>query len=321
MVWVYLSNKFVCLFLFFLVFLSTLGVVCAVDNDVNPVNLLKKYPTGSNGVHNVLWVRGSEMHDIDFNVLKESNIDTVFLNYGALGEYGRDDVVKWIEDANRHGIGVHIWMQVLYHDGFQSPVVNNTINEDLLEKDINDSTVYANIPGIDGIVLDYLRYPGNNSFDNVDANAVTSFVVNITDNVKSVNKDLVVSGTLMPEGDRIISEYGQNLTILSSKLDYILPMAYKGNYEQDSAWIREVSDYFVNHSMGAKVIVSLQSYTSDYNLTKLSDENISGDIDSAYAGGSVGVGIFRYGLTDFEDIGDNLDVHNFLSQRLYYYSS
>ena len=259
---------------------------------------------------NVLWVRGVDMYNIDFNALKQANIDTVLLNFAAVDEYGKENVSKWVEAANNHGITVHIWMQVLYHGDFQDPLENGTLNQELLKNDTLDAREYASIPGIRGIVLDYIRYPGTANKTPGSCNAVTSFVTHLVKNIKEVNNSLVVSGSLMPEGSQLCDKYGQNLTELSSSLDYIIPMLYKGNYEQNSSWVESTTRYFVENSQGAKVIVSLQSYQSDDNITKLSPGEFQEDINAAYRGGAYGVGIFRFGLTNFNDFADNLDYSN-----------
>ncbi len=257
------------------------------------------------------------MPNIDFNALRQANIDTILLNFAAIDEYGKDNVSKWVENANRHGIKVHIWMQVLYHDDFENPIENGTLNQELLKNDTLDAKEYASIPGIRGIVLDYIRYPGTASMNPGGSEAITTFVTHLVKNIKDVNSSLVVSGSLMPEESQLCSDYGQNLTALSSVLDYIIPMIYKGNYEQNSSWVESTTRYFVSNSQGARVIVSLQSYQSDDNITKLSPIELQNDINAAYRGGAYGIGIFRFGLTNFNDFGDNLSDFNHLKTLLY----
>ena len=287
-----------------------------VPNSSSSTSLSNPNYYSGNVITNVLWVRGVDMYNIDFNALKQANIDTVFLNFGAIDEYGKDNISKWVETANNNGIKVHIWMQVLYHEDFENPLENGTLNQELLDNDTADAREYASIPGISGIVLDYIRYPGTASMNPGGSEAITTFVTHLVKNIKDVNSNLVVSGSLMPEESQLCEDYGQNLTALSSVLDYIVPMIYKGNYEQNSSWVESTTRYFVLNSQGANVIVSLQSYQSDDNITKLSPIELQNDINAAYAGGAYGVGIFRFGLTNFNDFADNLSDYNHLKALL-----
>ena len=287
-----------------------------VDSSNSNIYLSKSNFNSNDAVNNVLWVRGVDMWNIDFNALKQANIDTVFLNFAAIDEHGKDSVSRWVEAANNHGIKVHIWMQVLYYDDFINPLENGTLNQELLDNDTLDAREYASIPGIRGIVLDYIRYPGTAAMNPGGGEAITTFVTHLVKNIKDVNSSLVVSGSLMPEESQLYGEYGQNLTALSTVLDYIIPMIYKGNYEQNSSWIESTTRYFVDNSHGAKVIVSLQSYQSDDNITKLSASEFQEDIDAAYRGGAYGIGIFRFGLTSFNDFDDNLADFNRLKVLL-----
>ena len=257
------------------------------------------------------------MYDINFTRLQESHIDTIFLNYAAVDFYGEDNISKWIQTANNNGVKVHIWMQVLYNDDFVNPLNNGTLNIELLNNNTEDAQRYANITGVSGIVLDYIRYPGTASENPGGSQAINFFVDNLTKTIKNVNPNLIVSGTLMPEETMLLVNYGQNLSNLSSTLDCIIPMMYKGNYEQNATWIESTTQYFVSNSEGAKVIISLQTYDSDYNITELSADEFTNDINAAYAGGAGNIGIFRYGLTNLENLDNTLTITNFINTRLH----
>ena len=280
---------------------------------VNDAMSIETHNTGENsssGMSNAIWVKAEDMHSIDFNKLKSAHIDTVFLNYGAIDTYGKDDVISWVGSANNNGINVHIWMQVLYQDGFQNPLNSNgDINQDLLNKDINDSREYASIPGIKGIVLDYIRYPGNASDYKGSSDAVSVFVNTLANNIREVNGNLIVSGTLMPEVSELVSSYGQDLNNLTDSLDYIIPMMYKGNYNQDSYWVETTTNHFVDDSGDAKVVVSLMAYKSDENINLIGSGELEDDIAEAYVGGANDVAIFRYGLTDFKDFDTTVHLN------------
>ncbi len=259
-------------------------------------------------IGNAIWVKSGDMPSVNFNLLKNAHIDTIFLNYGAIDTYGEDTVTQWIANANNNGIKVHIWMQVLYKDEFQNPLNDNgEINTQLLNKNINDSVKYASIPGVSGIVLDYIRYPGDAGDNPGGSEAINSFVANLSNNIKNLNPNLIVSGTFMPESSRLVSDYGQDLTTLNTYLDYVIPMMYKGNYNQGSYWVETTTRYFAENSGDANVLVSLQTYASDDDITQLQVSELNNDIAEAYIGGTDGVAFFRYGLLDFNDFDSDVD--------------
>lgn len=296
---------------------TEINIQSEIDNNDNnsdnklsyTVNLLEAQQT--NTMQNAIWIRGSDMKNVNFQTLKDSNIDTILLNFAAIDIHGRSTVTQWVANANNYGLNVHIWMQVCYHGSFENPLKNGRINTELLNRDINDAKEFASISGIRGINLDYIRYPGTASRNPGGAAAITHFVTEITKAVKSVNENLIVSASLMPEPSALISSYGQDLSALSEVLDYLIPMVYKGNYKQGSAWITQVTKYFVDNSKKAEVICGLQSYRSDSDLTKLTKTELTKDVDAAAAGGAIGVCIFRYGLTNFIDFkrGEDPTTH------------
>ena len=248
---------------------------------------------------NAIWVQGRDMKNVDFKKLVDSGIQNIFLNYYAVDTYGITEVTNWIAQANSYGLKVHMWMQVLYHGSFQNPIASTgAINLTLLNSGIEDALYYANIPGVAGVHLDYIRYPGTASRTSGADSAVTLFVSQLTGAVKSVNTSLIVSASLMPEPSSAISAYGQNLADLTKYLDVITPMIYKGNYNAGTSWITTTTQYYVSNSGGASVWVGLQSYKSDSDTTPLSADELLADVKAAHDGGANSVAIFRYGLVN-----------------------
>ncbi len=251
---------------------------------------------------NAIWVQGKDMYNVNFNDLVNSGIKHILLNFAAINTHGKTNVANWIASANAYGLKVHIWMQVLYHGGFQNPITSTgAINLTLLSSDIQDAISFASISGVAGIHLDYLRYPGTAYKTNGATDAVTLFVSQIIGAVKSVNPNLIVSGSLMPEPSSAISAYGQNLSDLTKYLEILVPMIYKGNYNAGTSWITSTTKYYVQNSNGALVWTGLQAYESDNNLVNLSTSELTQDVQAAYAGGANNVAIFRFGLTKYVD--------------------
>lgn len=251
---------------------------------------------------NAIWVQGKDMYSVNFNDLVNSGIKHILLNFAAINTHGKTNVANWIASASSYGLKVHIWMQVLYHGGFQNPITSTgAINLTLLASDIQDTINFASISGVAGIHLDYMRYPGTASKTTGAANAVTLFVSQMIGAAKSVNSNLIVSGSLMPEPSSAVSSYGQNINDLTKYLEILVPMIYKGNYNAGTNWITSTTKYYAQNSNGALVWTGLQSYASDSNLVKLSSSDLTNDVKAAYAGGADNVAIFRFGLTNYVD--------------------
>ena len=47
----------------------------------------------------------------------------------------------------------------------------------------------------------------------------------------------------------------------------VVPMIYKGNYKKNTAWIKEITEWYVKNSKGAAVWAGIQSYRNDDNPT------------------------------------------------------
>ena len=163
--------------------------------------------------------------------------------------------------------------------------------------------------GVDGVNLDYVRYPGTAYKYANGTDAITSFVADIYSTVKSINSSVAVSADLMPEGAANAYYYGQDYAQLSQYLDYLVPMIYKGNYNEDADWIGDMTTYIVKYSGGKPVVVGIQSYESDSNQTPLSASELNQDIQAAINNGASGYVLFRYGLIDdsFSGYTGNMD--------------
>ncbi|MCZ3366833.1 MULTISPECIES: transglutaminase domain-containing protein [Methanobacterium] len=163
---------------------------------------------------------------------------------------------------------------------------------------------------IDGINLDYIRYPGNAYKSSGSTAAVTSFVQKVYNTVKSIKPKVAVSAELMPEGKMNAYYYGQNYTQLAKYLDFMVPMLYKGNYGYNSStgtnsngksgtdWIGSTVKYIVSQANGTPVIAGLQTYRSDKNVKVIPAGELKSDIKSAGNNGASGYALFRYGLID-----------------------
>jgi len=253
---------------------------------------VKAASTNKNGV----WVRASDKNNIDYTALANNGIKNIFISYVAVSS---SDFTTWLNKVNNLGFNVHIWMQVFYDSGWINPILSDgSINSTLFSKLVKQAKSYASIDGIAGIHLDYIRFPGTAYKYTNGQKAVTQIVQKLSTAIKSVNSDLIVSCTMM--GESVYSNayyYGQNITQLSSYVDVIIPMVYKGNYNKNSAWIKTQTAIYVNAVNGKCEIWSgLQSYNSDSDTTKLSTSALTTDVKNALNGGASGVVFFRAGL-------------------------
>ena len=248
------------------------------------------------------WVFGADMKNVNLNTLASKGTTDLFLNFYALTAHGQSAVESWIASANKLGMRVHIWMQAFYDNGeWVNPVKNGAPNQAFFNQKITEAKKYANIKGVAGVHIDYLRYPGTAYKTSGGTAAINEFVKQITAAVHGVNSNLIVSCAIMPETTDNKYYYGQDMATISKYMDVVIPMIYKGNYESGTSWIKSTTKWFVDNSQGAKVWAGLQGYESDSNVVKLSASEIKADSQAAINGGGSGVIIFRWGVTNFVD--------------------
>lgn len=150
---------------------------------------------------------------------------------------------------------------------------------------------------IDGIHLDYVRYPGTAYKHSGGTNAITNFVKKVDETLYSISPKISLSAALMPECSVNGYYYGQDYAVLSNYLDFLVPMIYKGNYNKNTSWIGTTTKWIASHST-KPVVAGLQVYESDSNLEKLPASEINQDIQSAISNGASGYALFRYGWLD-----------------------
>lgn len=251
------------------------------------------------------WVRYSDMYNLNLASLASQGTKHVFLHSYAITAYGAGAVSSWAKQANNYGIKVHIWMQVAY-DGSWHGIANRdgSYNYELINSKVNEAKYYAGISGISGVHFDYLRFGGTAYNFPTAAESINYFVRTAVSAVKSVNPNCLVSAALMPEPGNMLYYDGQDYPTLTRYLDFVLPMVYKGNYHQSTAWIQSISKWFVDNSNGAQVWTGLQAYRSDDDITNLPVSELFGDAQAALNGGARGVVMFRWGVTNFINFND-----------------
>ena len=248
------------------------------------------------------WIRYSNMNDVNLFELASQGTAQLFLHEKSISTYGADKVLSWIKRANDCAIKIHIWMQCFYDGGWITPVNSDgSYKYDLFNSIIDKAKYYSGLPGVSGVHLDYLRFPGTAFKYSTGTGAISYLVKNIVSQVKAVNSKCIVSAAVMPEPSSMTYFYGQDIPTISKYLDAILPMVYKGNYERTTSWVQSTTKWFVQNSYGAEIWTGLQAYKSDSDLNPLSFSELGGDAQAALNAGAKGVIMFRWGVTNFID--------------------
>lgn len=229
------------------------------------------------------WVFGKDMENVNLKTLKNNGVTDIFLNFYAFTAHGESKVLSWIKNAKDNKIDVHIWMQCFYDGEWHNPKTT-----DLTPK-LKEAKKYANLSGVKGVHLDYLRYPGNAHKTEGGADAITNFVKK----VRSQNPNTFLTCAIMPE-DNGKYYYGQDIDALGKIIDAVLPMQYKGNYSAGANWLASTTKLF---SSKATVWSGLQTYKSDDDTTKLSSSELINDVKTCLNNGAKGGILFRYGIS------------------------
>jgi hypothetical protein len=252
-------------------------------------------------IKNGIWVNGYGVGKVNFDVLANNGIENIFLHESAIKRFGVGKVEKWISEAKTRNISVHIWVQCFYNGTWINPIDTNKkdFNYPYFNKKISEIKNYTSIPGVEGIMLDYIRYPGDAYKSDYGwfvngPSAITKFVSMTEDKLK--NKDKTLSITVMPERESGAKYYGQDVNSLAHHVDVVVPMAYTGNYKQDAEWIKKVSQYYSKNSKPANVCMGIQDYIRDNNEKQLNLDQLKNNCQVALDSGSDGVALFSWEL-------------------------
>ncbi len=228
------------------------------------------------------WIFGKDMDKVNLETLKNNGITDIFLNYYAFTAHSESKVLEWIKKAQNNNISVHIWVQCFYDGEWHNPATT-----DLSTKKA-EIKKYANLTGIKGVHLDYLRYPGDAYKTEWGANSITCFVRE----VRNENPKTFLSCAIMPENENK-KYYGQDIDELGKIVDAVIPMQYKGNYKSGTEWLASTTK---NFSSKGTIWSGLQTYKSDNDTTLLSSDEVKNDAKTCLDNGAKGIVLFRYGM-------------------------
>ena len=243
-------------------------------------------------VNNGYWLFGYNMKNVNLDKLAK-----------ALEKHGKSAVETFIADAKKKGISVHIWMQIFYTGGKWISATNGdgSYKYSFFNSKINEAKEYANLKGVAGVHMDYLRFPGTAYKHANGVEAINYFTKSLCNEIHKINSKLIVSAAVMPETDSNKYYYGQDIPTLSKYLDVVIPMIYKGNYASGTSWIESTTAKFVKMSNGAQIWTGIQSYRSDDDVTSLSSSELLKDYKAAANGGATGVISFRWEISKLID--------------------
>ena len=266
---------------------------------------------------NGIWLPSSYASTVNMTALTKTGITDIFIKVSQTNY--KSVLTTILNRVSGTGINIHAWITCFKYsnDSWANPQNSTYVNN--LISFISSVTQYsANGLHVAGIHLDYVRYPGttNNKAGTSGTAAITAFVQKVYNTVNSINSSVKVSAALMPECSVNGYYYGQDYAQLAKYLDFMVIMAYKGNYGYDSStgtnsngksgadWISSTIEYIVSQANGTPVIAGLQTYRSDDNVKAIPASELQNDINAAVTSGSQGYVLFRYGLIDeaFMDI-------------------
>ena len=236
---------------------------------------------------------------INTTMLKAEGVNTVFVYTDRLNPNGT--LQPFITKFNGTGIGVYAWVESFkdFNGNWFNPGSNATLENQIIS-DIDSIALNYNV---NGVMLDYLRYPGTAYLYPNATGIVDNFTAALRSNINLVNNlnitgkpHILLSAALMPEGSSNNYYYGQNYTSLAKYLDFLSPMIYVGNYGETTSWIGSTTQYIVSQANGTPVVSILQTYNSDNDATPISSSQLDLDIQTALIGGSNGYEAFRVGL-------------------------
>lgn len=131
---------------------------------------------------------------------------------------------------------------------------------------------------VNGICFDYCRFQGsttkkewNGNVDQSKRNTyITSAIKLFNEKIESINKQIYVSITVMPE-ENASMDYGQKWKDISPHVDYIMPMMYIGNYQGASngknSWVTDMIKFMQNNGVSLeKMVTIIQTYVDDKTL-------------------------------------------------------
>ena len=249
--------------------------------------------------HYGFCVLAEDMDKVDFKALADHGVTDLFLDYRCMNTHDRAQVEKWIGDAKGEGISVHILAQIFNDD----EKWYNPTNQSFADAKIKELEDYAGLKDLAGIHMNYMRYEGAKSAENDKyTQAISDFAVNATGALRKANPNLILSSDVMPEYDQLKEKYCTDYDIISENFDFVAPLTYFGNNNENDTFIVDTIACLANHSKGAKVWANVQTF-DNATQTPIGLKEMNAKIQNISKANPSGIFLFRYGLS--EDIDFN----------------
>ncbi len=286
-------------------------------NSTSPVNNSTSPQSGAAGSATVtdntftnvqaLFVWSTSLSTIDPSYLASIGITDIYVYVPRTGA----NLGSFVDKFAGSGIRVWAWIPCFVDSNGNWLVAGeSTINGiDAREWVKQQVSSIVSTYNVTGVLLDYCRYPGTANI-HPNATAATATITNFVADVRSLldtksaqrGSYIYLGVCVMPECSQNAYYYGQSYEQLSQYADFLVPMIYKGNYGEDTAWIGSTTSYIVNHST-VPVIAAVQTYESDSNATPINGTELTNDVQTAVDNNASGYALFRYGLvSSYPDI-------------------
>lgn len=296
-----MSNRKIMTALICLVLLFSISSIVAQDSGQNDTSMTADI--NKSNMRYGFCVLAEDMDKVDFKDLSNHGVTDLFLDYRSMDTHDKTQVETWIQDAKNEGISVHILAQIFNDD----EKWYNPTNQTFVDAKIKELKEYVSLKDLAGIHLNYVRYEGADSSDNAEyTQEVSDFVVNATGELRKVNPNLILSSDVMPEYDQLKEKYCTDYSVISKNFDFVVPLTYFDNNNENESFIEGTITCLRNHSEGAKVWANVQTF-DNANQTPIPLNDMNVKIHEISRVNPDGMFFFRYGLSENIDF-NNLDA-------------
>lgn len=234
------------------------------------------------------WLRPEDAERTPVATFVDRGITDVFILSDRFGgERPYNTFIPAMVERYRGVVRVHAWIPVFRDENGSWVSPEDTAHRARILAILRN---LDGMEGLHGIHLDYVRYPGT-------AQGRTDPVSGFLAEARTLTRK-VLSAAVMPEMGANAEYYGQDYAAMAPHLDWVIPMAYKGNYRASDEWIGKVTAY-VGRLAPGKVLTGIQTYRSDADTTPLTREELLRDIATALESGAAGFVLFRFGLSAY----------------------
>ena len=238
-----------------------------------------------------IWITVDNYQNIDVQELVNAKITDVFIqSYRVDTPLASTVVPVFLAASDDTNILLHAWVSCFTHASPNDPTSKSSVKTFC-------ETLATNYPGLAGIHLDYIAYTGEYPYvageqETSGTGIITAFVKSVSDAVKTINPNLIISGSVGAERGTNAYLYGQDYAQLSLYLDWQVILTFTNTTTQDVTWVGDVIEYVRVRAQGCKVISGIRTYNSNTpkTVTRLKEE-----IYSAINNHAKGWAYFKYG--------------------------